>query len=55
MLFNINRAKASAEKSNKNLTQNLNDLNKRIEEGNMTLGDLENGKRKIAAENGGKL
>ena len=34
---------------------NLNDLNKRIEEANMTLGDFENAKRKVAAENGGTL
>ena len=47
----IIRSKASAEKSNKNLLINLNDANKKVEEANLTLGDFENGKRKIAAEN----
>ena len=30
---------------------NLNDVNKKVEEANLTLGDFENGKRKMAAEN----
>merc|ERR1711936_1171589 len=47
----IIRSKASAEKSNKNLLISLNDANKKVEEANLTLGDFENGKRKIAAEN----
>merc|ERR1711941_257069 len=47
----IIRSKASAEKSNKNLISTLNDVNKRVEEANLTLGDFENGKRKFAAEN----
>merc|ERR1719340_398730 len=47
----IIRSKASAEKSNKNLISTLNDVNKKVEEANLTLGDFENGKRKIAAEN----
>merc|ERR1711902_348084 len=47
----INRAKASAEKSNKVLTTQLNDTNKRVEEANLTLTDFEGGKRKLAAEN----
>merc|ERR1712073_251611 len=47
----IIRSKASAEKSNKNLLINLNDANKKVEEANLTLGDFENNKRKIAAEN----
>merc|ERR1719422_1049432 len=51
----ILRAKASAEKSNKNLVANLNDMNKKVEEANMTLGDFESQKRKIAAENGDLL
>merc|ERR1712061_640077 len=42
---------ASAEKSNRNLTGQLNDTNKRVEEANLTLGDFENSKRKFAAEN----
>merc|ERR1719150_995649 len=47
----IVRSKASAEKSNKNLIGNLNEVNKKVEEANLTLGDFENNKRKIAAEN----
>merc|ERR1719228_2667571 len=47
----IGRSKASAEKSNKNLINNLNDVNKKVEEANLTLGDFENNKRKVAAEN----
>merc|ERR1719340_413236 len=47
----IVRSKASAEKSNKGLLGSLNDANKKVEEANLTLGDFENGKRKIAAEN----
>merc|ERR550517_1825188 len=51
----INRAKASAEKSNKVLLGQLNELNKKVEESNMTLGDYEAVKRKTAAENGDLL
>merc|ERR1712008_624115 len=47
----IGRSKVSAEKSNKNLFTNLNDVNKKVEEANLTLGDFENNKRKVAAEN----
>merc|ERR1711874_871183 len=47
----IGRSKASAEKSNKNLIGQLNEHNKKVEEANLTLGDFENGKRKLAAEN----
>merc|ERR1712223_386048 len=47
----IGRSKASAEKSNKGLLGSLNDANKKVEEANLTLGDFENNKRKIAAEN----
>merc|ERR1719410_848069 len=47
----IVRSKASAERSNKNLINQLNDINKKVEEANLTLGDFENGKRKMAAEN----
>ena len=45
------RAKASAEKSNKALINQLNDANKKLEEANLTLGDFEGGKRKVASEN----
>merc|ERR1711970_153642 len=37
--------------SNKNLSSNLNDISKKINEANLTLGDFEATKRKIAAEN----
>merc|ERR1712061_593369 len=47
----IVRSKASAEKSNKALINNLNDVNKKVEEANLTIGDFENAKRKIASEN----
>merc|ERR1712012_912266 len=47
----IGRSKASAEKTNKNLITSLNDVNKKVEEANLTLGDFENAKRKLAAEN----
>merc|ERR1719195_1323056 len=51
----IARAKASSEKSNKNLLATLNDLGKKVEECNMTLGDFESQKRRLAAENGDLL
>ena len=47
----IGRAKVSSEKSNKNLITTLNDLGKKVEEANMTLGDFESQKRRLAAEN----
>ena len=40
----VNRSKASAEKSYKNLLNGLNELNKKIEETNLNLGDLEAGR-----------
>merc|ERR1739844_10361 len=36
---------------NKTLIHQLNELNKKVEEANLTIGDYEVGKRKIAAEN----
>merc|ERR1719225_2030438 len=51
----ITRSRASAEKSNKTLIATLNDANKKVEEANLTLGDMENGKRKIASENADHL
>merc|ERR1712072_1445182 len=51
----ISRAKASSEKSNKNLVGHLNDLSKKVEEANMTLGDFESQKRRLAAEAGDLL
>merc|ERR1719204_938676 len=47
----VMRAQSSADKSNKNLLSGLNDLNKKIAECNLTLGDFEASKRKLAAEN----
>merc|ERR1712241_1535490 len=47
----IGRAKASAEKSNRTLVGQLNEQNKKVEEANLTLGDFENAKRKMAVEN----
>merc|ERR1711874_835201 len=51
----VNRSKAAAEKSLRNLQGNLNELAKKIEEASLTLGDIEAGKRKLAAENGDLL
>merc|ERR1712223_1150888 len=51
----VNRSKASAEKSYRNLMNNLNDLNKKIEEINLNLGDLEAAKRRLSSENGDTL
>merc|ERR1719402_351561 len=51
----IGRSKASAEKANKTLVNTLNESNKRVEEANLNLGEYENNKRKIAAENGDLL
>merc|ERR1719431_102675 len=42
---------ASAEKSHKQLLAQLNDLNKKAEEANLTLGDFEQNKRRLAGEN----
>merc|ERR1719319_484146 len=47
----VNRSKAASEKSLRNLQSNVNDLGKKIEEANLTLGDIEGSKRKLAAEN----
>merc|ERR1712055_79541 len=51
----IGRSKASAEKADKTLVNTLNESNKRVEEANLNLGEYENNKRKIAAENGDLL
>merc|ERR1719244_634792 len=45
------RSRASAEKSNKSLQTTLADLSKKIEEGSLTIGTIENSKRKISADN----
>merc|ERR1719228_1189435 len=51
----VTRAQASSDKSNKNLIVGLNDINKKVEEANLTLGDYEAIKRKIATENADML
>merc|ERR1711890_107860 len=43
----VTRAQASADKTNKNLVTTLNDVNKKVEEANLTLGDIEQSKKKI--------
>merc|ERR1719187_1207943 len=45
------RSKAAAEKSHKNLLLQLSDIGKKVEEGNLTIGDFETTKRKLASEN----
>merc|ERR1712158_203766 len=47
----IIRSKASAEKSTKNLVGTLNEVNKKVEEANLTLGDMDGAKRKLASDN----
>merc|ERR1712080_84428 len=47
----VTRAQASADKTNKNLVTTLNDVNKKVEEANLTLGDIEQSKKKICSEN----
>merc|ERR1719228_538515 len=51
----VTRAQASADKSNKLLFASLGDINKKVEEANLTLGDYEAIKRKIANENADML
>ena len=45
------RSKASAEKSNRALQITLAELSKKVEEASLTIGDIENSKRKISSEN----
>ena len=47
----VMRAQASADKSNKTMLDNLNAINKRVDNANLTLGDFAASKNKIAAEN----
>jgi myosin heavy chain 6/7 len=47
----VARSKASSEKSFRNLQDSLNQLGKKVEEANLTLGDMEGQKRKMSAEN----
>ena len=48
---NISQSKVLAEKSNKNLTANLNELNKKVEDASLTLRDFEVAKKKLTTEN----
>ena len=45
------RSKASADKSHKHHLTQLNELNKKMAEFKLTLGDLEASKRRLTAEN----
>jgi len=45
------RSQASSDKANKSLVAALNDMNKKVEESNLTLGDMDATKRKISSEN----
>merc|ERR1712038_547947 len=47
----IIRSQASTEKSNRNLVSKLNECNKKVEEANLSLGDIDNAKKKLAIEN----
>ena len=47
----VARSKASSEKSLRNLQNTLNELGKKTEEANLTLGDIDASKRKLAAGN----
>merc|ERR1711862_814754 len=47
----VSRSKASAEKTMRNLNSTLNELNKKVEECNLNLGDMEQFKRRLTAEN----
>ena len=47
----MNRSKASLEKSAKSLQGTLQDISKKIDEASMSLGDFENNKRKVVADN----
>ena len=47
----VHRSQASAEKQNKNLMLSLNDVNKRIEEHNCNMVNLEAVRRRLTTEN----
>ena len=47
----VHRSQASAEKQNKNLLLSLNDVNKRIEEHNCNMVNLEAVRRRLTTEN----
>merc|ERR1712180_148518 len=45
------RAQASADAANKKMVENLNSINKKVDNANLTLGDFATAKNKIATEN----
>ena len=47
----VNRSKASAEKNLRGLMENLNNANKKVEERSLSLGDMEQAKRRTSVEN----
>merc|ERR1711962_673915 len=47
----VTRSETSAEKNMRQLVDNLNQLNKKVEKCNMTLGDMEQAKRRTSSEN----
>ena len=47
----VSRSKAGAEKSHKHILGTLNEINKKIEESNLNLGDMEASKRRLTTEN----
>merc|ERR1712002_806904 len=47
----VMRAQASADKSNRAMLENLNAINKKVDNANLTLGDFATSKNKIAVEN----
>merc|ERR1712055_960397 len=47
----VMRAQASVDKSNRTMLDNLNAINKKVDEANLSLGDYSMSKNKIAAEN----
>jgi len=47
----VMRAQASVDKSNRSMLENLNSINKKVDNANLTLGDFATAKNKIATEN----
>jgi len=47
----VMRSQASVDKSNRSMLENLNSINKKVDNANLTLGDFATAKNKIATEN----
>merc|ERR1711887_498208 len=47
----VMRSQASVDKSNRSMLENLNSINKKVDNANLTLGDFASNKNKIACEN----